>query len=86
MVFESNRSKLLMQTYENLRNQFNITLLGKIERFLGCIIAKSPSGINIDQGTYVRYNLKSYGLEHANPTMIPLSSDDSILKSYQENE
>lgn len=86
MAFSSNSRTMLKQLYNKLHLEFNITLFGDLQSFLGWTITATPVGIKIDQGTYVRSLLKSYGMHNSNPAQTPLPSAKTSLMPIRDDE
>ncbi len=71
---------------------FDVSLFGQLRSFIGWDITRTPSGIKIDQSTYIRLLLAKYGSSEANPVRAPLptnadlgptSDDEAVLDPAQ---
>jgi hypothetical protein len=66
---------------EKLKQEFNMTDLGKLRLFLGIKIDCSENGMFLSQQVYIRQMLKKFGMEECKPVKTPM-----VLKPANESE
>ncbi len=66
MAFASNNTRLLRALKQKLQAEFDVSLFGQLRSFIGWDITRTPTGIKIDQSTYIRSLLSKYGMSNAN--------------------
>ena len=55
-----------------MHSEFEMSMLGEFNFFLGLQIKQSKDGISIKQSKYVKDFLKKFELEHVNPIRTPI--------------
>jgi hypothetical protein len=88
--YSSKRSLKLSQKFaKDMKNEFEMSLLGELSFFLGLQICQSNQVIFISQTKYIREMLKRFGMEDCKLVITPmqtsckLSKDDDSKSTYQ---
>ena len=66
MALASNDKNLLQSFKKTLQNSFDVSFFGDLKAFLGWRIARTTTGIRIDQELYAKHLIKSHGMIHSN--------------------
>ncbi|KAL8110256.1 hypothetical protein AgCh_026105 [Apium graveolens] len=64
--------------------EFDMSLMGELQYFLGLQINQSNAGIFIHQGKYIKDLLKRFALEHVTPKATPMSTSIKLTKDEQD--
>ncbi|GKE41318.1 retrovirus-related pol polyprotein from transposon TNT 1-94, partial [Tanacetum coccineum] len=63
--------------------EFEMTMIGELNFFLGLQIKQMEDGIFFNQSIYIKEMLKKFGLEDSKPMKTPMSSDTKLTKDEQ---
>jgi hypothetical protein len=80
IIFGSNDDRLRQQFAKDMKNEFEMTLLGEISFFLGLQISQRNHGIFISQTKYIREMLKRFGMEDCKPIATPMQTNCKLRK------
>ncbi len=72
MAFASNNTRLLHELQKHLQVNLDVS------SFIGWDITRTPTGIKIDQWTYIPSLLSKYGMSKANSVRTPIASNDDL--------
>ncbi len=78
MAIASNNNRLLRALQRKLQANFDVSLFGQLRSFIGWDITRTPTGIKIDQSTYIRSLINKYGMSKANSVRTPLASNADL--------
>ena len=82
--------KLSQQFSKDMQNEFEMSLLGELNFFLGLQISQLNDGIFISQSKYIKEMLKKFGMEDCKPVSTPmiigykLRKDDGLKEVDQK--
>ncbi|GKF90730.1 retrovirus-related pol polyprotein from transposon TNT 1-94 [Tanacetum coccineum] len=68
-----------------MHDEFEMSMMGELNFFLGLQIKQMEDGIFFNQSEYIKEMLKKFGLEDSKPMKTPMSSDAKLMK-YEECE
>ncbi|GJT55767.1 uncharacterized mitochondrial protein-like protein [Tanacetum coccineum] len=79
---ESTAALQLVKIYSVKRsnNEFEMSMMGELNFFLGLQIKQMEDGIFFNQSKYIKEMLKKFGLEDSKPMKTPMSSDTKLMK------
>nr|GFC30778.1 retrovirus-related Pol polyprotein from transposon TNT 1-94 [Tanacetum cinerariifolium] len=63
-----------------MHDEFEISMMGELNFFLGLQIKQMEDGIFFNQSKYVKEMLKKFGLEDSKPTKTPISTEIKLIK------
>ncbi|GKD32474.1 retrovirus-related pol polyprotein from transposon TNT 1-94 [Tanacetum coccineum] len=63
-----------------INEEFEMSMMGKLNFFLGLQIKQMEDGIFFNQSKYIKEMLKKFGLEESKPMKTPMSSDTKLMK------
>ena len=63
-----------------MKNEFEMSMMGELNYFLGLQIKKRSDGIFINQAKYTRDLIKKFGLEGAKTSKIPMATITKLDK------
>nr|GEZ47975.1 copia protein [Tanacetum cinerariifolium] len=66
-----------------MHDEFEISMMGKLNFFLGLQIKQMEDSIFFNQSKYIKEMLKKFGLEDSKPVKTPMSSDTKITKDEE---
>jgi hypothetical protein len=72
IIFGSSDEKMSKDFARRMQQEFEMSLLGELNFFLGLQIMQSRRGFFIHQSKYVKYMLKRFQLEDCKPVSIPM--------------
>ena len=90
IIFRSDDDRLSQQFAKDMQNEFEMSLLGELNFFLGLQISQLNDGIFISQSKYIKEMLKKFGMEDCKPVSTPmitgckLSNDDESKEVDQK--
>lgn len=85
IIIASNNEKCISDLYKRLCNYFELTDLGDISYYLGIKVTKDEDGIySIDQTGYIDKIIKTYGMEDAKDSKIPLDTGYRKIKDNSD--
>ncbi|GJU34811.1 copia protein [Tanacetum coccineum] len=64
-------------------NDFEMSMMGELNFFLGLQIKQMEDGIFFNQSKYIKEMLKKFGLEDSKPMKTPMSSDTKLTKDEE---
>src|SRR5271154_7578075 len=86
IIFGSDDDRMSQQFSKDMKKEFEMSLLGELNYFLGLQIHQKENGIFISQSKYIKEMLKKFKLEDCKPVSTPmitgckLSKDDESQK------
>jgi hypothetical protein len=89
IIFGSDDDRMSKKFSQDILNEFEMSLPGKLTFFLGLQISQDDEGIFISQTKYIKEILKKFGMEDCKPVSTPmvidykLSKDDEFKETYQ---
>ena len=89
IIFGSNIDNLSQKFAEEMRKEFEISMIGELSFFLGLHISQSNKGIFISQSKYTKEMLKKFKMEDRKPITTPmiigckLSNDEKSMEFDQ---
>ncbi|GKA36947.1 retrovirus-related pol polyprotein from transposon TNT 1-94 [Tanacetum coccineum] len=66
-----------------MHNEFEMSMMGKLNFFLGLHIKQMEDDIFFNQSKYIKEMLKKFGLEDSKPIKTPMSSDAKLMKDEE---
>ncbi|GJS66326.1 retrovirus-related pol polyprotein from transposon TNT 1-94 [Tanacetum coccineum] len=66
-----------------INEEFEISMMGELNFFLGLQIKQMEDGIFFNQSKYIKEMLKKFGLEDSKPMKTPMSSDTKLTKDEE---
>ncbi|GKB76277.1 copia protein [Tanacetum coccineum] len=63
-----------------MHDEFEMSMMGELNFFLGLQIKQMEDGIFFNQSKYIKEMLKKFGLEDSKPMKTPMSSDTKLTK------
>ncbi|GJR08720.1 retrovirus-related pol polyprotein from transposon TNT 1-94 [Tanacetum coccineum] len=66
-----------------MHDEFEISMMGELNFFLGLQIKRMEDGIFFNQSKYIKEMLKKFGLEDYKPMKTPMSSDTKLTKDEE---
>ncbi|GJS40074.1 retrovirus-related pol polyprotein from transposon TNT 1-94 [Tanacetum coccineum] len=66
-----------------MHDEFEMSMMGELNFFLGLQIKKMKDGIFFNQSKYIKEMLKKIGLEDSKPMKTPMSSDTKLTKDEE---
>ncbi|GJW27399.1 retrovirus-related pol polyprotein from transposon TNT 1-94 [Tanacetum coccineum] len=64
-------------------DEFEMSMMGELNFFLGLHIKQMEDGIFFNQSKYIKEMLKKFGLKDSKPMKIPMSSDTKLMKDEE---
>ncbi|GKB35477.1 retrovirus-related pol polyprotein from transposon TNT 1-94 [Tanacetum coccineum] len=68
---------------QNRPDEFEMSMMGELNFFLGLQIKQMEDGIFFNQSKYIKEMLKKFGLEDSKPMKTPMSSDTKLTKDEE---
>nr|GEV90158.1 retrovirus-related Pol polyprotein from transposon TNT 1-94 [Tanacetum cinerariifolium] len=66
-----------------MHDEFEMSVMGELNFFLGLKIKQIEAGIIFNQSKYIKEMLKKFGLEQSKPMKTPMSSDTKLMKDEE---
>ncbi|GJS06152.1 retrovirus-related pol polyprotein from transposon TNT 1-94 [Tanacetum coccineum] len=66
-----------------MHDEFEMSMMGELNFFLGLQIKQMKDGIFFNQSKYIKEMLKKFGLEDSKPMKTPMSSDTKLTKDEE---
>nr|GEV63487.1 retrovirus-related Pol polyprotein from transposon TNT 1-94 [Tanacetum cinerariifolium] len=66
-----------------MHDEFEMSMMGELEFFIGVQIKQMKDGIFFNQSKYIKKMLKKFGLEEYKPMKTPMSSDTKLTKDEE---
>ncbi|GKE42360.1 retrovirus-related pol polyprotein from transposon TNT 1-94 [Tanacetum coccineum] len=95
IIFGSTSQSLCDDFAKIMHDEFEMSMMGELNLFLGLQIKQMEDGIFFNQSKYIKEMLKKFGLEDSKPTKMPMSTKIKLTKDdeadsvdsskYQEN-
>jgi len=83
IIFGSTNEKLCKEFESCMKNEFEISMMGELNYFLGLQIKQKSDAIYINQVKYTRELIKRFGLEDAKLSKTPMSPTTKLDKDEQ---
>ena len=80
LIFTGNDEDFINEFKVSMKNEFDMTDLGKIKYFLGVEVIQNNKGIYMSQRMYAQEILQRFGIENSNPTKTPIVSGCKMIK------
>jgi len=80
IIFGSTNDALCKEFSENMSKEFEMSMMGELNFFLGLQINKLDEGIHISQSKYCKEMLKKFEMENAKPISTPMSTSDKLTE------
>jgi hypothetical protein len=80
IIFGSNDDKLSQKFAKDMKNEFEMSLLGDLSFFLGLQIRQIKQGIFISQTKYIIEMLKRFGMDDCKPVITPMQTSCKLRK------
>lgn len=77
---------MLEETKSRISESFQIKLLGSLRSFIGWKVHRKPSGIYLQQHSYISNLVSSLNLNHTKPQPTPMASSDDFSSSSKKDE
>ena len=75
IIFRSTKDELAHNFSKLIHAEFEMSMIGKLNHFLGLQIRQQESGIFISQSKYVKNLVKKFGLDSTSPIRTPMRSN-----------
>ncbi|GJW70166.1 retrovirus-related pol polyprotein from transposon TNT 1-94 [Tanacetum coccineum] len=75
IIFGSNCQDMCDEVTKIMHDEFEMSMMGELNFFLGLQIKQMEDGIFFNQSKYIKEILKKFGLEESKPMKTPMSSD-----------
>ena len=86
IIFGSDDEEMRKDFSRRMQQEFEMSLLGELNFFLGLQIVQSKRGIFIHQSNYVKYMLKIFQLEDCKPICTPMIVGCKLRKEDEPKE
>ncbi|GJS80259.1 retrovirus-related pol polyprotein from transposon TNT 1-94, partial [Tanacetum coccineum] len=83
IIFGSTCQDLCDDFSKIMHDEFEISMMGKLNFFIGLQIKQLEDGIFFNQSKYVKEMLKKFGLEDAKPIKTPMSSETKLTRDKE---
>ncbi|GJS79719.1 retrovirus-related pol polyprotein from transposon TNT 1-94 [Tanacetum coccineum] len=83
IIFSSNYQDMCDEFAKIMHDEFEMSMMGELNFFLGLQIKQMEDGIFFNQSKYIKEMLKKIGLEDSKPMKIPMSSDTKLMKNEE---
>ena len=83
IIFGSTNEKLCKDFESCMKNEFEMSMMGKLNYFLGLQIKQRSDGIFLNQAKYTRKLIKKFGLEGIKTSKTPMATTTKIDKDEQ---
>ena len=80
IVFGSTSKRMTDEFVECMKNEFEMSMVGELNYFLGLQVKQCKEGIFISQSKYARNLVKRFGLDSAQKVRIPMSPNDKLTR------
>ncbi|GJX69514.1 retrovirus-related pol polyprotein from transposon TNT 1-94 [Tanacetum coccineum] len=85
IIFGSTCQNLCDDFAKIMHEEFEMSMMGELNFFLGLQIKQMEDGIFFNQSKYIKEMLKKFGLEDAKPTKTPMSTEIKLTKDDKAN-
>ncbi|GJV34278.1 retrovirus-related pol polyprotein from transposon TNT 1-94 [Tanacetum coccineum] len=86
IIFGSTCQDMCDEFAKIMHNEFEMSMMGELNFFLGLQIKQMEDGIFFNQSKYIKEILKKFGLEESKPMKTPIPLLDTKLKKNEEWE
>ena len=86
IIFGSDDDRLSQQFSKDMHSEFEMSLLGEMNFFLGLQISQLNDGIFISQSKYIKEMLKKFGMEDCKPVSTPMITGCKLSKDDESKE
>ncbi|GJV01241.1 copia protein [Tanacetum coccineum] len=76
-------SNMCQEMTKIMHDEFEMSMMGELNFFLGLQIKQMEDGIFFNQSKYIKEMLKKFGLEDSKPMKTPMSSDTKLTKDEE---
>ncbi|GJY53951.1 retrovirus-related pol polyprotein from transposon TNT 1-94 [Tanacetum coccineum] len=83
IIFGSTCQDMCDEFAKIMHDEFEMSMMGELNFFLGLQIKQMEDGIFFNQSKYIKEMLKKFGLEDSKPMKTPMSSDRKIMKDKE---
>ncbi|GKC38304.1 retrovirus-related pol polyprotein from transposon TNT 1-94 [Tanacetum coccineum] len=80
IIFGSMSQNLCDDFAKIMHDEFEMSMMGELNFFLGLQIKQMEDGIFLNQSKYIKEMLKKFGLEDSKPTKTPMSTEIKLTK------
>ena len=86
IIFGSNDEKISKEFAKKMQIEFEMSLLGELNFFLGLQIIQSNEGIFIHQTKYIKDMLRKFEFEYCKPVSTPMTVGCKLSKEDESKE
>ena len=86
IIFESDDNRLSQQFAKDMQSEFEMSLFGELNLFLGLQISQLNDGIFISQSKYIKEMLKKFGMENYKPVSTPMIIGCKLRKDDESKD
>nr|GEU32548.1 copia protein [Tanacetum cinerariifolium] len=83
IIFDSTSQYTCDEFAKIIHDEFEMSMMGELNFFLGLQIKQMEDGIFFNQSKYIKEMLKKFGLEESKPMKTPISSDTKLMKDKE---
>ncbi|GJU90123.1 retrovirus-related pol polyprotein from transposon TNT 1-94 [Tanacetum coccineum] len=83
IIFGSTCQDMCDEFAKIMHDEFEMSMMGELNFFLGLQIKQMEDGIFFNQSKYIKEMLKKFGLEESKPMKTPMSSDTKLMKNKE---
>ncbi|GKC94302.1 retrovirus-related pol polyprotein from transposon TNT 1-94, partial [Tanacetum coccineum] len=83
IIFGSTCQDMCDEFVKIMHDEFEMSMMGELNFFLGLQIKQMEDGIFFNQSKYIKEMLKKFGLEESKPMKTPMSSDTKLTKDEE---
>ncbi|GJV71419.1 retrovirus-related pol polyprotein from transposon TNT 1-94 [Tanacetum coccineum] len=83
IIFGSTCQDMFDEFVKIMHDEFEMSMMGELNFFLGLQIKQMEDGIFFNQSKYIKEMLKKFGLEEYKPMKTPMSSDTKFTKDEE---
>ncbi|GKE15876.1 retrovirus-related pol polyprotein from transposon TNT 1-94 [Tanacetum coccineum] len=83
IIFGSTCQDMCDEFAKIIHDEFEMSMMGELNFFLGLQIKQMEDGIFFNQSKYIKEMLKKFGLEDSKPMKTPMSSDTKLTKDEE---
>ncbi|GJT61371.1 retrovirus-related pol polyprotein from transposon TNT 1-94 [Tanacetum coccineum] len=83
IIFRSTCQDMCDEFAKIMHDEFEMSMMGELNFFLGLQIKQMEDGIFFNQSKYIKEMLKKFGLEDSKPMKTPMSSDTKLTKDEE---
>ncbi|GJQ93756.1 retrovirus-related pol polyprotein from transposon TNT 1-94 [Tanacetum coccineum] len=83
IIFGSTCQDMCDEFAKIMHDEFEMSMMGELNFFLGLQIKQMKDGIFFNQSKYIKEMLKKFGLEDSKPMKTPMSSDTKLTKDEE---